>query len=86
MRTYLSYKTIVNKFLFINDLKKFVKCEQFGTVKIPESLRTFYEKKKDEIELKKKTLEERKKKKDKIKISKERKNKYKSSKGQHNVF
>ncbi|SBT76322.1 conserved Plasmodium protein, unknown function [Plasmodium ovale] len=61
-------------------------CGNYGTVKIPESLRSFYEKKKEELELRKKKLEEKKKKMDKVKISKERKNKFKSSKGQHNVF
>ncbi|CDO64187.1 conserved Plasmodium protein, unknown function [Plasmodium reichenowi] len=61
--------------------------EHFGTFRIPESLQGFYEKKKEEIELKKKKMEENKKKKiDKVKLSKERKNKFKSSKGQHNIF
>ncbi|SOV14136.1 conserved Plasmodium protein, unknown function [Plasmodium sp. gorilla clade G2] len=59
----------------------------FGSLRIPESLQGFYEKKKEEIEMKKKKMEENKKKKiDKVKLSKERKNKFKSSKGQHNIF
>ncbi|CRG96674.1 conserved Plasmodium protein, unknown function [Plasmodium gallinaceum] len=73
----------------LNKDKKFLEIigrENFGTVKIPESLRSFYEKKKEEIELKKKKLEEKKKKMDKVTISKERKNKFKSSKGQHNIY
>ncbi|CAG9480443.1 conserved Plasmodium protein, unknown function [Plasmodium vivax] len=58
----------------------------FSTAKIPESLKALYEKKVEQMELRKKKLEEKKKKMDKVQISKERKNKFKSSKGQHNVF
>ncbi|CAA9987396.1 conserved Plasmodium protein, unknown function [Plasmodium knowlesi strain H] len=58
----------------------------FSTAKIPESLKALYEKKVEQMELRKKKLEMKKKKMDKVQISKERKNKFKSSKGQHNVF
>ncbi|KJP88676.1 hypothetical protein AK88_01756 [Plasmodium fragile] len=58
----------------------------FSTAKIPESVKALYEKKVEQMELRKKQLEMKKKKMDKVQISKERKNKFKSSKGQHNVF
>ncbi|CXI31742.1 conserved Plasmodium protein, unknown function [Plasmodium berghei] len=73
-------------YFYLNNVNKLFVFKNFGTVKIPESLKPFYEKKKEELELKKKKLEERKKKMDKVQISKERKNKFKSSKGQHNIY
>lgn len=60
--------------------------KHLSTAKIPESLKALYEKKVEQMELRRKKLEEKKKKMDKVQISKERKNKFKSSKGQHNVF
>ncbi|SBS85191.1 conserved Plasmodium protein, unknown function [Plasmodium ovale] len=87
MRNYLSF---VGALIRVNSTTKLASmlaiCGNYGTVKIPESFRSFYEKKKEELELRKKKCEEKKKKMDKVKISKERKNKFKSSKGQHNVF
>ncbi|CRG99336.1 conserved Plasmodium protein, unknown function [Plasmodium relictum] len=84
MVNYLRYLRIINTNK--KSFEKIIAHEKFGTVKIPESLKSFYEKKKEEIELKKKKLEEKKKKMDKVSISKERKNKFKSSKGQHNIY
>ncbi|GAW80191.1 hypothetical protein, conserved [Plasmodium gonderi] len=81
-------KTVM-KFLMTNNGTICTKADvrkHFSVSKLPESLKGLYEKKLEQMELRKKKLEEKKKKMDKVQISRERKNKFKSSKGQHNVF